>query len=377
MAAVDERIREEREILERLMRSMKEGNEAEDEYRERRKDRWRVEKSLEALGDEKKVLEQRCKALTADPGCDGGTSTCDAELSRMDRNLQLFLSGACSPTRTGFRHVSRRPSGRHRNHLSVPNMRTRRMTVTGAQPMKLRRLSVEDTFAEVLKAYAKRNSKSVKLEPGQEFQAPSPNTPDASRSIIRQSLPESITSKTPSLTSVMEDDELVDRKPDPDSSHDLDFDDDSPISPDTGTALIFRHHLSSRDVDDDDIEFELPAYAKDLVTQFDRNRGTVDVGLAIQSRETPLPPANTIRLLSEPLVNIATSHKAPVLRNNWDMGCSCPVPRLLFRMARVHRQYLGLFLSLNRWRLGHRKARVMTYEYQIETPRRPRLWGTG
>ncbi|KAK1227451.1 hypothetical protein PQX77_009552 [Marasmius sp. AFHP31] len=286
MAAVDERIREERETLERLTSSMKEGNEAEGEYRERRKGRWRVEKSLEALGDERKVLEERRKALTTNPGCDGGTSTRDAELSRIDRNLQLFLSGACSPTRAGFRHVSRRPSGRHRNHLSVPNMRTRRMTVTGVQPMKLRRLSAEDTFAEVLKSYARSNSKSVNLETGQ---APSPMTPDDSRSIIRQSLPQSIASKAPSLTSVMEDEELVDRKPDPDSSHDLDFD-DSPISPDTGTALIFRHHLSSRDVDDDDVEFELPAYAKDLVTKFDRDHGTVDVGLAIQSRETPLPP---------------------------------------------------------------------------------------
>ncbi|KAL0577967.1 hypothetical protein V5O48_004003, partial [Marasmius crinis-equi] len=282
MVAIDERLKQERETLAMLAKLMKEGNEAQSEYRERRAERWRVERRIETLGAERKVLEQGSKALST-----GGTHHPERndtqELSRTEQNLRSFLSEAYSPTRATFRPASRRPGVRHRNHLSAPNMRPRRMTLNDVQPMKLRRLSVEETFAEVIKGHRKTLAKAARVESGEEEDQPvALDAPNATRHIISKSLPESLSVQPPPLTSVMEDDECVERNHSPSFSSSSDPEqDDYPLSPDTGTALIFRHHLLPRDVDDDDIEFEIPAYAKDLVTQFDQNRSQVDVGLAI------------------------------------------------------------------------------------------------
>ncbi|KAF9266455.1 hypothetical protein L218DRAFT_841121, partial [Marasmius fiardii PR-910] len=64
IAAVDERFNEERALLESLKNVMTQGNEGDfDEYKERRNERWRIQKRMETLEEEKKCLMERMKGL--------------------------------------------------------------------------------------------------------------------------------------------------------------------------------------------------------------------------------------------------------------------------------------------------------------------------
>ncbi|KAG7089945.1 hypothetical protein E1B28_011573 [Marasmius oreades] len=334
IAAVDERINEERVLLEPLKEMMKEGNEVDlDEYRERRNERWRIGKRLEALEGGRKRLEERLKVLSSsisvDPKvCEPSQAHSQAiEKSRMDRNLRRFLSETTSTTRAAFPAGAGHQGNHYRRHSDcrhgqpfVPvvtaGTRPRRMTMNNVEPMKLRRLSVEETFVEAMKGFAKgvavlgvRPVTSRKCEVELEGEGEKPISARECESFRRSTLTDGM---APLLTSVVEDEDEgvvmgagvseLGRHSDIERGRNLDLDelssstssisdmddgaddsDDPPTSPDTGTALIFRHHLLPPEIsmDDPNIEFEIPTYARDLFNRFDKERGEVDVGFSL------------------------------------------------------------------------------------------------